>query len=280
MREPDGSKPDGSKPDGSKPDGSKPDSSKALSRRRFGRFAQGYVTSRTHARGADLERLIEVVAPRPHWRALDVATGGGHTALRLAPRVARVVATDLTPEMLETARTFVASQGARNVEFRPADAEDLPFEAAAFDLVTCRIAAHHFPRPERFVAEAARVLKSGGIFWLQDQVLPEDPRVARYVDGFEKLRDPSHHRAFPESAWRAMISGVGLRVEHAEQLVKRHELRRWAERQRCTRKVIARLETLLAAAPRAAAEWMQPRDPGTPAASFVNHHVLISARRG
>ncbi len=255
------------------------DDSKLLSRERYGRFARGYVESPTHAKGADLDRLIEIVAPRPDWLALDVATGGGHTALKLAPRVARVVAVDLTPEMLEAARDFVRGQGVGNVDFQPADAENLPFEPASFDLVTCRIAAHHFPDCAAFVAGSARVLKPGGLLWLQDHVLAEDPETARYTDGFEKLRDPSHHHAFPESAWRAMFEGAGLVVEHVERIAKRHPFLPWAERQNCSAETVERLARLLAEAPPGAAEWMEPRDLGTEEASFVNRHILMLGRK-
>ncbi len=254
------------------------DDPKSLSRERYARYAQGYVDSATHARGTDLERLIEVAAPRPDWLALDVATGGGHAALKLAPHVARVVATDLTPEMLAAARGFVRGRGAANVQFQGAEAEHLPFAPRTFDLVTCRIAAHHFPDPVRFVVEAARVLKASGRFWLQDHVLSEDARTARYTDGFEKLRDPSHHYALPRSEWLAAFAAAGLRVEHCEELVKRHPFRAWAARQGCTPEVTDRLYRLLVGAPPAAAEWMRPRALGTPEASFVNHHILILGR--
>ena len=78
--------------------------SKALSQARYSRFAEGYITSETHARGSDLDRLLEIVQPQPQWQALDIATGGGHTALKFAPHVAHVIASDLTPRMLEKAR--------------------------------------------------------------------------------------------------------------------------------------------------------------------------------
>ena len=258
---------------------SDPADAKSLSRERYSRFTQGYVESPTHAKGADLDRLIEIVAPQDDWRVLDVATGGGHTALKLAPRVARVVATDLTPEMLAAAREFVHGQGAENVDFRPADAEQLTFEPASFDLVTCRIAAHHFPDCAAFVAQSARVLKPGGVLWLQDHVLSEDPETAHYTDGFEKLRDPSHHRAFPQSGWQAMFEGAGLQVEHTEQIAKRHPFLPWAQRQDCSAEVIEQLARLLDEAPPGAAEWMQPRDLDTPEASFVNRHLLMLGRK-
>ena len=146
---------------------------KRLSQDRFGRYAASYVSSWSNAGGPDLERLVELAGGHPGREALDVATGGGHTALAIAPYVARVVATDITEPMLEAAREFILARGAHNVDFRLADAEDLPFPGGGFDLVTCRIAAHHFPDPARFVAEVVRVLRPGGLFLLQDQVTPK-----------------------------------------------------------------------------------------------------------
>ncbi len=250
---------------------------KELSRRRYSRYADGYVTSTTHARGADLELLVEMAAPRPDWRALDVATGGGHTALAFSARVAEVTATDLTPEMLGKAEKHLIGAGANNVAFRVADAENLPFDAEAFDLVTCRIAPHHFPDCQRFLAESARVLEPGGCLALQDHVLPADQDAARYIDAFEKLRDPSHNRAYSESEWRQMFATAGLVVERVEEVTKRHDLAAWATRQGATAEVLAELAERLRDAPAVAAAWMEIEDLGTDRASFVNHHILIRA---
>src|SRR5690348_6640979 len=73
---------------------------KARVLRQYGSVGDAYVHSPTHAAGADLERLVEALAPKPDDRLLDIATGGGHVAKAFAPRVAEVVASDLTPQML------------------------------------------------------------------------------------------------------------------------------------------------------------------------------------
>lgn len=110
----------------------------------FGVNADKYATSKVHAKGASLERVVELVRPKPEWRALDVATAAGHTAFVFAPHVTHVIATDITPEMLSVAQKVGEEKGIDNVSFQEADAENLPFDDASFDLVTCRIAPHHF----------------------------------------------------------------------------------------------------------------------------------------
>src|SRR5690606_39820909 len=64
----------------------------------------------------------------------------------------------------------------------PIYAEDLPFADGSFDLVTCRIAPHHFADVQRAVHEVARVLRPGGLFLLIDSVAPEDPELDEFLN--------------------------------------------------------------------------------------------------
>jgi ubiquinone/menaquinone biosynthesis C-methylase UbiE len=246
-----------------------------LSQQRFGRHAQNYVTSVPHAQGVDLDRLLELAQPQAGWAMLDVATGGGHTALKFAPYVAHVTASDITPAMLDAAEKHLTDRGVCNVDFRQVAAEAMPFDDASFDLVTCRIAPHHFDDAVRFVREAARVLKPGGTLLVQDHMMPEDAMAARYIESFEKLRDPSHNQAFTEVEWRAMFTEAGLRVNHVEQLYKELNFESWTERQGVTPSTKACLNVLLKQASPAARDWMQPQEWGTPDATFRCHHVIV-----
>ena len=253
--------------------------SKELSQQRFNNFSQGYVTSQTHAKGYDLDRLLELAQPQPGWLVLDIATGGGHTALKFAPHVGKVIATDITINMLSAAQEFIVDKGCNNVTFGLADAENLPFGDASYDLVTCRVAPHHFPDCGRFIREAARVLRAGSLFLVQDQVLSEDDATAQYMDDFERLRDPSHNQAYSRSQWISMFDQAGLTVELAEEIVKRHNLIHWVGMQGHRPGLIEELSQLLAEAPAGSAAWMQALDLDTPEASFVNHHILIKGRK-
>ena len=247
----------------------------SLSQRRFGQYAEAYVTSAPHAQGADLDRLLELAQPQAEWAMLDVATGGGHTALKFAPYVAHVTASDITPAMLGAAEKHLTDKGVRNVAYRQVDAEMMPFDDASFDLVTCRIAPHHFDDAARFVKEAARVLKSAGVLLVQDHLMPEDVAAARYIEAFEKLRDPSHNQAFTEGEWRTMFTEAGVMVTHVERLHKDLNFRTWTDRQGVTPNTRACLIVLLEQASPAVLDWMQPQAWGTPDATYRCHHVIV-----
>lgn len=182
------------------------DDKKARVQDYFARTAESYVASFSHRTGDDLERLIELGEWSLRQQALDIATGGGHTALAVAPHVARVTVTDLTPRMLAKAQEYLLAQGITNAVFQVADAEHLPFADATFDRVTCRIAPHHFPDIGQFVREVARILKPGGIFLLIDCMVPSDPELDSFDNTVEKWRDPSHGRSCTMEEWQAFSS--------------------------------------------------------------------------
>src|SRR5437667_10942029 len=157
----------------------------------FSRIAESYVASFSHRSGDEMQRLIELGEWHLQLKALDIATGDGHTALAIAPLVAQVTVTDLTPRMLEKAQDFILPQGLTNAHFQVADAEQLPFSSESFDRVTCRIAPHHFPDLSTFVLEVARVLQTGGLFLLIDCMAPSDQELDTFDNSIEKWRDPS-----------------------------------------------------------------------------------------
>ncbi len=229
--------------------------SKQINREQFGAEASAYIGSKTHAKGASLARLVELVQPQSHWRVLDVATGAGHTALAFAPYVAVVTATDITPEMLAAAQQLARERNLPNIRFDPADAEALPYNDGAFDLVTCRIAPHHFGDIPLFLREAARVLRPGGLLALVDNVVPAGP-AGDYVNAFEKLRDPSHGRCLSSREWVDAFSAAGLSLLLQETLSKSLDFAFWAKRHDVTMQ--AYLLAMLSEASGPAAEFLHP----------------------
>jgi SAM-dependent methyltransferase len=186
-------------------------------RAQFGKTAAAYVSSATHASGEDLERLLVVAAPRIDERALDLGCGVGHTLRRIAPLVAFAAGADATFEMMQAGRTSVVT--APNAAFVQSDASALPFADATFDLVTCRLAAHHFHDAASAFREVARVLRPGGRFVLVDNYAPDDPALDTFINELETLRDASHVRNHTLAGWRALLEGAGLRASIAPDLM-------------------------------------------------------------
>ena len=183
-------------------------------RRQFGPAAAAYAASTYHAAGPDLAALVDAAHPTAADRALDIGCGAGHTALALAPLVRDVVACDVTDAMLDQARDLARDRGAANISFLAADAASLPLDDDAFDLVACRVAAHHFHDVRSAVAEMARVLAPGGRLLIIDSYTPADPpETDAILDRIERLRDASHVRDYLLEEWEAMLAEVGLTTE-------------------------------------------------------------------
>jgi ubiquinone/menaquinone biosynthesis C-methylase UbiE len=262
--------------------------SKSLAQERFGAFAATYATSRSHARGGSLSRLVELVAPQPGWTALDVATGAGHMALALAPHVAHVVASDLTPQMLGVARELARDRKIFNMSFADTRAEALPFADAAFDLVTCRIAPHHFDNVRQFVAESARVLRPGGVFGLVENVSPDASMMdgdvgalaaaADEYNAFEKLRDPSHVRCLTLTEWRDLVAQAGFKERHVELLDKPMVFGPWADQQNVGEDLKRRLKSMLLDGSAAFRAFARPRENNGDVDFILTEAVIIGVK--
>ena len=147
---------------------------------------------------------------QPHFSVLDVATGTGLLARALAPHVHRVVGLDATPEMLHAGRRQAQADVLRNVVFEEGDAEHLPYPNDSFDLVTNRIAMHHFQHPLGPAQEMARVCRPGGHVATIDITSSDDAEIAAAHNRLERLRDPSHTRAMHVEELGQMPEATGL----------------------------------------------------------------------
>jgi SAM-dependent methyltransferase len=183
--------------------------------------AQLYRDSAAHREGEDLDLLVEWAEGAD--TALDVATGGGHVARRLREAGMNVVTVDSAPGM----QPDVVSRG-----------EDLPFADASFDVVACRVAAHHFDDVPKAVSEMARVSRDRVIL-VDNLFLDEDAEEA------DRVRDPSHVRNWSEGEWREFFASAGLQVDEARRLEKPIEFEPWLERAGTSEEEAQRVRELL-----------------------------------
>ena len=245
----------------------------------FGASADAYVGSPLHAAGEDLDRLRAWGAARGCERVLDVATGGGHTALAFAAVAPRVVAYDLTEPMLAAARGHIRSRGGANVTFVAGDATALPFRDGTFDVVTCRTAAHHFPDVGAFVRQIHRVLRPGGSLLLQDILGHDDAAANAFILEVERRRDPSHVRSYRRAEWKAFLRAAGLTVMEEHLIWKIREWDEWTGRMRMTAEARQDLEAFVRRAPdscRAAFDFELTPDA---VVSFNDRQILLRADR-
>jgi SAM-dependent methyltransferase len=167
--------------------------------------AEAYRESDAHRQGRDLELFAEWAEGET---ALDVATGGGHVARVLRDAGLEVVTIDPAPGMKPT----VVSR-----------AEEIPNADSSFDVVACRVAAHHFQDPASALKEMARV--SRALVLIADNLyLGEDGEEA------DRLHDPTHVRNYSEGEWRELFAEAGLEVEQFEREDKRIDFQGWLDR--------------------------------------------------
>jgi SAM-dependent methyltransferase len=192
----------------------------------FTRQATPFTTARALNDERALRSIVEACAPEPGDHALDVACGGGIVTCALAPHVGTVTGVDMTPAMLERARTTALEKGVENAVWQAADATALPFEAGRFSIVVTRYSFHHLLDPLRTLREMARVCRPGGRVVVVDMYASERPDQAAEWNRLERLRDPSHVRILPLSELAASFEAAGLPAPS----VSFHEIRDTVDR--------------------------------------------------
>ncbi|MBB3910182.1 class I SAM-dependent methyltransferase [Sphingomonas desiccabilis] len=198
----------------------------------FGSQASAYVASSVHAEGEDLDALEAIAARERPSRALDLGTGGGHVAYRLAAHAGSVAAVDLSAAMLEAVSETAQARGLANVETCVASAERLPFATASVDLLACRYSTHHWQQWGAGLREARRVLKPGAPAIFIDVISPGYPVFDTHLQAIELLRDPSHVRNYTEAEWTAALADAGFRVRRSEKRRVRMDYASWVDRMR------------------------------------------------
>ena len=168
---------------------------------------QAYANSSPHKYGPCLQKLLDLARPTSSDLCLDIGTGAGHTAARLAEHAHAVYGLDPAEGMRDAAsRTYGHLP---NLQFVPGYSHDTGFPDEMFDLVTARHTLHHHPSVPAFLTEAERILKPGGRLVIVDEITPIT-EIDTWYDQLERLRDPSHGRAYLMSEWHTFASASSL----------------------------------------------------------------------
>jgi ubiquinone/menaquinone biosynthesis C-methylase UbiE len=240
----------------------------------FSKTSEAYVNSVIHAKGEDLQQVLGLAGDVQDKSVLDVATGGGHTALAFAKAGAKVTATDLTPQMLVKAREFLQSQSIHTVIFQEASAEQLPFAEESFDIVTCRIAAHHFADSVAFVGEVARVLKPFGQLFLIDNISPVNRELSEVMNKIEKWRDPSHVWACSIPYWVECSTKAGLEIYSLSRFKRKKNYGEWVKNAQTPSDVVQELEAYVLSLPPAYQGYFEVVEDNQKLIS-LSHEVMI-----
>ena len=213
---------------------------------RFARTADRVAARQDRRAELLAQEVREFVWPHGDERALDVGAGAGALAFALAPLVREVVGVEPVPELLELAR----ARSLPNTQFVQGDGEALGFSDAEFDVSGTHRTLHHVARPERVVAELARVTRPGGQALVVDQLAPDDPAEAAVLHEFETTRDTSHTRLLTNAELHRLFRAQGLTLVKERFESEQRDLAGYLDLAGCEGARRARAEALAAADPR------------------------------
>ncbi|MGH6850416.1 MAG: class I SAM-dependent methyltransferase [Methylocella sp.] len=189
--------------------GSSSSSHDSLIRDQFSRQAELFAQSPELHGNAQVMLLVDCARPKSSDESLDVACGPGTVVAAFARRVRRAVGLDATDAMLDQARALTVERDLVNVEWRSGDVYRLPFADESYDIVSCRLAFHHFAEPAKAFAEMLRVCRSGGRIILCDGVASSNPTKATAFNVMERHRDPSTVEFFPLQCLISFFTDIG-----------------------------------------------------------------------
>ncbi len=212
----------------------------------FGPRAKAYVESAVHSQGADLE-AIGMLAHNSEL-ALDLGAGGGHVAYALARHARRVIASDLSSEMLAAVARTAREKGLSNIETAQAPAEHLPFEDETFDFVASRFSAHHWRDFDAGLREARRTLKRGGRAAFVDVYAPGQALFDTHLQAVELLRDHSHVRDYTSAQWLDTLGRSGFAIDACRTWRLRMDFPVWIARMQTPQENVKAIRALQIAA--------------------------------
>ncbi|EIF32624.1 methylase involved in ubiquinone/menaquinone biosynthesis [Burkholderia sp. Ch1-1] len=239
----------------------------------FGSTAAAYLTSPTHAAGADLRTLAEAIAATPIATVLDMGCGAGHASFAVAPHAKEVVAYDIAPQMLATVEGAAKERGLANIRTQQGAAEVLPFSDHSFDWVISRMSAHHWHDVPLALAEVRRVLKPGGKVLFIDIAGSDHPLLDTHIQAIELLRDASHIRDYRADEWLALFAAAGFKAAIHERWRIDIEFSSWVARMRTPEPRVVAIRSMWASAPDEVRQYFDVQEDG----SFKLDALMIEA---
>lgn len=243
----------------------------------FSQNARLFATSAAHAETGDLDLVLETLGDVDDLEVLDVATGTGHTAFFFARHEAHVFAVDINDEMLAVAQEE-SDRKSLSCRFLKGFANDLPFDDGKFDLVTTRLAAHHFKAPGDFLAEAHRVLKPGGRIMLIDNVVP-DGDTGAWINDYEIKRDPTHAACLTSAQWLALFQSQGFENAQTRDYPKVLDYDQWMQRMSIEGKDADALWSELTGASTEVVQFLQPVKGEAETRTITLHRIIVVAAK-
>ena len=154
--------------------------------------------------------LAELCHVNRDTRLLEVGCGVGLTTCHLAARYGcQIVAVDLSAEMVSWASRRAQRKGLQErIEFRIADAQDLPFAEGMFDVVMCESVTAFPADQQKAVSEYARVTRPGGYVGMNEGTWIQTPPPAELVAFMERTMAGARFHTVAE--WKALLEGAGL----------------------------------------------------------------------
>jgi len=172
-----------------------------------------------------MNEIIKLIAPSTDDKALDLGTGHGNIAFKLAKVVAKVDAIDPEQENIDECEQEMKKRGISNVKFHLGAAEKLPFDDQHFDIVTCRGAFHHFSEPMMALSEAHRILKDGGKFYLSDPFF--SGRAKEIWTPLAQTRETDLHSFYTYNEYIQMLRESGFEVQRIVPFDFYRDLEEW-----------------------------------------------------
>lgn len=176
-------------------------------------FSSGNFYNKQTQDSEHLEQIMDFLPIKNGMKILDLGAGSGYMSFPIAKRngSCKITGLDIVSNTLAANRVRADKEGMYNLSFVCYDGIDFPFEGNSFDMVITRYALHHFPDIVHSISEVARVLKTGGTFFISDPC-PNDCDYDRFVDEYMQLKKDGHIKFYTEDEWRDICGKCAMEL--------------------------------------------------------------------